>query len=55
MNNEKQMAEAKKEEKAVESAEKAKLRAHFEAYAKKNPPKYAQKKEAFEKQLAAMK
>ncbi len=45
------MAEAK----TAESAEKAKLRAHFEAYAKKNPVKYAQKKEAFEKQLASMK
>ena len=48
------MAEVKKEE-VKESAEKVKLRAHFEAYKVKNPVKYAQKKEAFEKQLAGMK
>lgn len=47
------MAE-KKEVKVEESAAKAKLRAHFEAYKLKNPVKYAQKKEAFEKTLASM-
>lgn len=47
------MAE-KKEEKVVESEAKVKLRAHFEAYKIKNPVKYAQKKEAFEKILASM-
>lgn len=48
------MAE-KKEEKVIESEAKAKLRAHFEAYKLKNPVKYEQKKEAFQKQLDAMK
>lgn len=37
-----------------ESAEKTKLRAYFEAYKLKNPVKYEQKKESFEKQLASM-
>lgn len=49
--------EVKKEEaevKGKESAEKAKLRAHFEAYKLSNPVKYEQKKAAFEKTLASM-
>lgn len=48
------MAEKKEKEVKVESAAKAKLRAHFEAYKLKNPVKYEQKKEAFQKQLDAM-
>lgn len=46
---------AEKKETVVESEAKAKLRAHFEAYKKKNPVKYEQKKEAFQKQLDSMK
>lgn len=38
-----------------ESAEKQALRAHFEAYKVKNPVKYALKKDAFQKQLDAIK
>ena len=57
MSKEKVIKEEVVEEKEIvqESAEKAKLRAHFEAYKLKNPVKYAMKKEAFEKQLASMK
>lgn len=45
---------AEKKEVKTESAAKAKLRAHFEAYKLSNPVKYEQKKEAFQKQLDAM-
>lgn len=43
-----------KEIKIEESEAKAKLRTYFEAYKLKNPVKYAQKKESFEKQLSSM-
>lgn len=39
----------------TESPAKQALRAHFEAYKKHNPVKYELKKEAFQKQLDAMK
>lgn len=50
------MAEKKevKTESKPESAKKAALRAYFEAYKLKNPVKYEQKKDAFQKQLDAM-
>lgn len=47
--------EVKVEEVKGESVEKAKLRAHFEAYKKSNPVKWEMKKDAFQKQLDAMK
>lgn len=41
--------------KVKESPEKQALRAYFDAYKIKNPVKYEMKKEAFQKQLDAMK
>lgn len=45
---------AEKKEVKTESEAKTKLKAYFEAYKLKNPVKYEQKKEAFQKQLDAM-
>lgn len=41
-------------ESTEESAQKAKLRAHFESYKLKNPVKYELKKESFQKILDSM-
>lgn len=49
----KEKVEKTEEETAVSPA-KAKFKALMDAYAKQNPVKFAQKKEALEKQLASL-